>query len=154
MDLNEILNLDVISIAMEELSQQKRKQRKQKVMPQDGGEYDPDVYVEQLLTIEDPSLPQALREEKKQEIVEENNHNQVDRRYQVDTKKQVVKWLRNEDDRSRMDDTGDNPFDDGLDEEDINYMSDEAANKRALQYMMTGEYPDAEIDKLLETFGI
>ena len=78
----------------------------------------------------------------------------VDRRYQVDTKKQVVKWLRNEDDRSRMDDTGDNPFDDGLDEEDSNYMSDEAANKRALQYMMTGEYPDAEIDKLLETFGI
>ena len=109
--------------------------------------------MEQLLTIEDPSLPQVLKEEKKMEIVEEEN-GMVDRRYQVDTKKQVVKWLRNEDDRSRMDDTGDNPFDDGLDEEDSNYMSDEAANKRALQYMMTGEYPDAEIDKLLETFGI
>ena len=40
------------------------------------------------------------------------------------------------------------------DEEDGGYMSDDAANKRALQYMMTGEYPDAEIDKLLETFGI
>ena len=45
------------------------------------------------------------------------------------------------------------PFDDGL-EESESYMSDDAANRVALQYMMTGEYPDAEIDKLLETFGV
>ena len=45
MDLNEILNLDVISIAMEELSQLKRKQKRQKVMPADD-DNDPDIYVE------------------------------------------------------------------------------------------------------------
>lgn len=44
------------------------------------------------------------------------------------------------------------PYDDG--NESGSYMSDDAANKRALQCMMTGEYPDAEIDKLLETFGV
>ena len=33
-------------------------------------------------------------------------------------------------------------------------MSDDAANKVALDMMLSGEHPDAEIDKLLETFGI
>ena len=122
------------------------------------GDYDPDVYVEQKITFDDPTLPPQLVEEKINDIVEEKK---VDQIYFVNTQIQVVKWLRNEDDPSRMDEdvmgigSDEDPYDDGLDENEYgSYMSDDAANKRALQYMMTGEYPDAEIDKLLETFGV
>lgn len=38
--------------------------------------------------------------------------------------------------------------------EDDDCVSNDAANRRAIQMMMSGEHPDAEIDKLLETFGI
>jgi len=38
---------------------------------------------------------------------------------------------------------------DGLDE-----ISDDAANKLTMAMMLSGEHPDEEIDKLLETFGI
>ena len=138
---------------MEELNAQKRRQRKQQVMSTD---YDPDVYVDQIITFDDPSLPPQLREDKASEIVEEKVIDQI---YYVDSQRQVVKWLRNEDDPSRMDEdvngvsSDEDPFDDGL-EESESYMSDDAANRVALQYMMTGESPDAEIDKLLETFGV
>ena len=33
-------------------------------------------------------------------------------------------------------------------------MSEESANKMAMAMMLSGEHPDAEIDKLLETFGV
>lgn len=48
---DEILNLDVISIAMEELREKKRRKRRQKVMPEDDS-FDPNIYVEESITIE------------------------------------------------------------------------------------------------------
>ena len=75
-------------------------------------------------------MPTILKEEKKIDNIEEVK---IDPKYYVDTHKQVVKWLRNEDDISRMGEDEENRLDDdGLDEEDSNYMSDDAANKRAL----------------------
>lgn len=42
--------------------------------------------------------------------------------------------------------------DDSEDEQD-DYVSNDAANRRAIAMMMSGQHPDEEIDKLLETFG-
>ena len=48
----------------------------------------------------------------------------------------------------------DSDSDDSNAENDDSYVSDESANKRAMAMMLSGEHPDAEIDKLLETFGV
>ena len=34
------------------------------------------------------------------------------------------------------------------------YVSEDSANRKAMAMMLSGEHPDAEIDKLLETFGV
>ena len=39
-------------------------------------------------------------------------------------------------------------------ESDDSYVSEDSANRRAMAMMLSGEHPDAEIDKLLETFGV
>lgn len=33
---------------------------------------------------------------------------------------------------------------------DDDYMSDDAANRRAMEMMLNGEHPDSQIDKLLD----
>ena len=40
------------------------------------------------------------------------------------------------------------------DDSDDSYVSEESANRKAMAMMLSGEHPDAEIDKLLETFGV
>ena len=73
-----------------------------------------------------------LAEERKVDIVEEV---EIDQCYYVDTERQVVKWLRNQDDPTRMDEgvqgyeIDEDPYEDC---EEGGYMSDDAANRRAL----------------------
>ena len=43
---------------------------------------------------------------------------------------------------------------DDSDSDDSSYVSEESANRKAMAMMLSGEHPDAEIDKLLETFGV
>ena len=112
--------MDVISIAMEELNQQRRQQRKQKVLPADD-DTDPDIYVEQIITIEAPDVEDEVK-----------NAELADSRFYVDTKTQVARWLRNQDDPSLLEDV-DSDDEEDIDGSDANsYMSDDAANRRAL----------------------
>lgn len=98
-------------------------------MPADD-DNDPDIYVEQRIMFDNPKVTQ---EESK-----DDGQSDLDSWYYVDTEKQVVKWLRNRDDLSRMDEEEkngneglalDDSDDDGVD--DSRYVSDDTANKRA-----------------------
>ena len=40
------------------------------------------------------------------------------------------------------------------DEDELTHVTEEQANRMAMTMMLQGEHPDAEIDKLLETFGV
>ena len=40
------------------------------------------------------------------------------------------------------------------DDDELTYVTEEQANRMAMTMMLQGEHPDAEIDKLLETFGV
>ena len=50
LDLNEILNLDVINMAMKEQEALKVKRRSRKVLPETDEQSDPDCYVEERLS--------------------------------------------------------------------------------------------------------
>ena len=52
LDLNEILNMDVHSMAMKEKQEQKRTKKQRKIMPEGENEQlDPNMYVEETITM-------------------------------------------------------------------------------------------------------
>ena len=51
MDLNEILSLDVMAMAMETTAQNALKKKRQQVLPEDD-DNDPMIYVEETITVE------------------------------------------------------------------------------------------------------
>ena len=127
------MNLDVISIAMEEQYEEKARKQRQKVLPEDD-DTDPNIYVEETVTI---LLPTANSEA--EEITDEtqaNDYLEWRRESGVELEVQYLNSIRNgkvEDDTFH----GDRVHDENEEvDSDESYVSEESANKMAMAMML------------------
>ena len=86
------------------------------------------------------------------EQLEANAENPMANHFYIDITTQIDPELRR---KFKDDDEEDHKFsdDEDLSDEDEN-EEDAEAHRLAMEMMMSGEHPDAEIDKLLESFGV
>ena len=144
------MNLDVISIAMDEQYEEKVRQQRQRVLPGDD-DTDPNIHVEETLTF---LLPTSKSEDLETTVIDlEENYESWKAEGGYDMDIMYVKSMQDGivEDLSLYQDavhpeTGE--------DEKTTYVTEEQANKMAMTMMLQGEHPDAEIDKLLETFGV
>ena len=137
-DLNEILNLDVITMAMKEQESRKSRHKRRKVLPEKDEKSDPSIYVEERISFH--STDQDLQQEEQKE---EESKEQLGPEFYIDIENQVAARLRRdftepEDDDSCSDDSDSDGSANGEDEEQ--------AHRLAMEMMLSGEHPDTEID--------
>ena len=152
LDLNEILNLDVIAMAMKEQESRKSRHKRRKVLPEKDEQQDPSIYVEERLTFFTDGGDEEEEEEKvKLEEETKGEKMPLGPQFYIDIESQVMSKLRKDFTEPEDDDSCSNGSE--SDESD-NAGDEEQAHRLAMEMMLSGEHPDAEIDKLLESFGV
>ena len=126
-------------MAMKEQESRKSRHKRRKVLPEKDEDLDPTIYVEERLSF---CKDEHEIEESKEDLGPE---------FYIDIESQVASRLRRdftepEDDESCSEDSASSDSGNGSDEEQ--------AHRLAMEMMLSGEHPDAEIDKLLESFGV
>ena len=97
LDLNEILNLDVIAMAMKEQESRKSRRKQRKVLPETDEQSDPTVYVEERLSFQSAA---TVEEEKSHGDGDSNSINLenlgegLGAAFYIDIETQVVPKLR------------------------------------------------------------
>lgn len=133
-------------MAKREMEDKGRTSKSRKVVPEHFDSSDPNMQVLETITVQNTTASPKPTEETKQ-----SNLTQFD---YIDIDSQVVPYLRiGYKDKPNTSDDSDDSEDysyPGSDEEE----DDPVASKIAMDMMLSGEHPDSEIDKLLESYGI